>query len=379
MDEVFNHGLPDNPYNKHAWILGKPEIGDRVWIGAFCLIDGLHAPLKIGRGTDVSSGAQILTHTTVNRCISERRYPDVDVAPTEIGEFCFIGTNAVILKGSKIGHHSVIGAGAVVPENSVISPYSLVVGVPAKVIGSSKRFLAKMEKESLSIVIPAYNEKDTVEYVVKEATKAANDLKIPYEIVLIDDGSKDGTGKIIDRLAKTKFIHAVHHKQNRGFTGAMRSAFYSASKHLVFLAPADGQFNFKELKNFVNSIRGYDVAIGYRIENEEPFSRKLNSKLFHLLCRYLFGIKFKEISTVSMWRRRVLESIQVESEDRSAMILPELISKAINKKYRFTEVGIHWGLRRGGQAKGAGIKTILRTLMGMIVLWYKTHYNLGRG
>src|SRR5258708_39836512 len=104
MDE-FDHGIESNKYNKHAWIVGKPEIGDQVWIGAFCLIDALYAPLKIGRGTNIASGAQVLSHSTVRRCLSERRYGLVDFSPTEIGEFCFIGANAVILRGSKIGHH----------------------------------------------------------------------------------------------------------------------------------------------------------------------------------------------------------------------------------------------------------------------------------
>lgn len=367
--EEFDHGLPNNKYNKHAWIAGNPEIAENVWIGAFCLIDSLYAPLKIGRGVNVSSGAQILTHSTVRRCVSEKRYAQIESAPTEIGEFCFIGTNAVVLKGSKVGHHSVIGAGAVVAENSVIPPYSLVVGVPAKVIGSSKKFLKNVENESLSVVIPAYNERDTVEDVVEDATKVLKALKINYEIVLVDDGSTDGTGKIIDRLVKKdRSVRAIHHKLNRGFTGAMRTAFASARKHLVFLAPADGQFDFNQLKSFIDAIRGYDVAIAYRVKNEEPFSRKLNSLLFHFLCRTLLDIHFKEISTVSMWRRRVVESIKIESDDRSAMMLPELIHKAVKQKYKFIEVPIIWKLRRGGEAKGAGIQTIVKTLIGMFRL-----------
>lgn len=369
--EEFDHGIPNNPYNKHAWIVGNPEIADDVWIGAFCLIDALYAPLKIGRGVQISSGAQILTHSTVKRTVSERFFGDIESAPTQIGDFCFIGTNAVILKGCQIGHHSVIGAGAVVSENSVIPPYSLVVGIPAKVIGSSKKFLKGVEQESLSVVIPAYNEKDTIEDVVTEAIRELKNLKIDYEIVLIDDGSTDGTSEIIDKLSKVKGVRGVHHGENRGFTGAMRTSFASAKKHLVFLAPADGQFDFRQLKGFVEAIRGYDAAIAYRVKNEEPFSRKFNSKMFHFLCRILFGINFREISTVSMWRRKVLQSVKIDSDDRSAMMLPELIYKAMQKKYKFTQVPIQWRLRRGGEAKGTGLVTITKTLVGMFYLWKK--------
>jgi acetyltransferase-like isoleucine patch superfamily enzyme len=125
--------LPANPYNPHCWIAGKPEIGEGTWIGAFTLIDGLGG-LKIGEGCNISSGAQIYSHSTVRRCVSEGRHPDIDYKATELGDHVFLGANSVILKGAKIGDHSVIGAGAVVLEDSVIPPYSLVAGVPARVV-----------------------------------------------------------------------------------------------------------------------------------------------------------------------------------------------------------------------------------------------------
>ena len=123
--------LPKNPYNPQAWIVGEPKIGDDVWIGAFTLIDG-SGGLEIGRGVNVSCGAQILTHSSARRTVSARQYPDVDRAPTVIGDHVFIGANAVILMGSMIGAHSIVGAGAVVTEGSTFPPHSLIVGVPAK-------------------------------------------------------------------------------------------------------------------------------------------------------------------------------------------------------------------------------------------------------
>lgn len=131
------HGIPANPYNPHAWIIGSPKIGEGTWIGAFCLIDGLGG-LEIGKWCDISSGAHILTHSTVKRCISERKYNQVDKSPVVIGDHVFIGENATVLRGSEIGHHSVIGAGAVVKENSKIPPYSLVAGVPARIVRNIK-------------------------------------------------------------------------------------------------------------------------------------------------------------------------------------------------------------------------------------------------
>jgi len=134
-------------YNPHCWIIGNPQIGEGVWIGAFTLIDA-QGGLKIGKGTDISSGAHIITHSTVWRCLTERRFPVNERAPVEIGDFCFVGENATILRGSKIGHHSVIGAGAVVTEFSEIPPYSLVMGVPAKVIRNIHEEVEKKARDA---------------------------------------------------------------------------------------------------------------------------------------------------------------------------------------------------------------------------------------
>lgn len=133
MEKPAAKPLPPNPYNPFCWVAGEPEIGEGTWIGAFTLIDGLGG-LKIGRGCNVSSGAQILSHSTVRRCVTERKFPDVDCKRTEIGDFVFVGANAVIQMGARIGDHSVIGAGAVVLEDTVVPPYSLVAGVPARIV-----------------------------------------------------------------------------------------------------------------------------------------------------------------------------------------------------------------------------------------------------
>jgi len=126
------HHLPANSYNPHAWIVGDPSIGEDCWIGAFTVIDG-SGGLTIGRGCDISSGAQIYSHSTVDRALSEG-VQDIRRRPTVIGDHCHVGAGAIILMGSTIGHHSVIGAGAVVLEGTQAPPYSRLVGNPASVV-----------------------------------------------------------------------------------------------------------------------------------------------------------------------------------------------------------------------------------------------------
>ena len=132
------HGFPENPYNPHAWIIGDPEIGERCWIGAFTVLDG-SGGLTIGAGCDISCGAHIYTHSTVHRTISERSHPEPDRQPTRIGAHCHVGANAIILMGCDIGDHSIVGAGAVVREGTVVPPWSVVVGVPARIIADGAR------------------------------------------------------------------------------------------------------------------------------------------------------------------------------------------------------------------------------------------------
>jgi len=138
-----DHGIPPNKYNPHAWILGDPKIGEGTWIGAFTLIDAKHAPLKIGKGCDISSGAQILTHSTATRCVTERRYDKIDAKPVIIEDYVFVGTNAVILMGATIGHHSIVAAGCVIPEDMNVPPYSLVAGIPGKIKKNIKKEIEK--------------------------------------------------------------------------------------------------------------------------------------------------------------------------------------------------------------------------------------------
>ena len=134
------HHLPANRFNPHAWIVGDPEIGNDVWIGAFTVVDG-SGGLTIGSGCDISAGVHIYSHSTVERCVSDGARP-IRRAATKIGRNVHIGANAVVLMGADIGDYCVVGAGAVVTEGTVAPPHSVLVGVPARVIENAARRFA---------------------------------------------------------------------------------------------------------------------------------------------------------------------------------------------------------------------------------------------
>jgi acetyltransferase-like isoleucine patch superfamily enzyme len=122
-------GLPANPYNPHAWLIGDPDIGPGTWIGAFTVIDG-SGGLVIGAGCDISCGVQIYTHSSVRRCVSGRRFTEVERQATRIGDRVFLGANAVVNMGVTIGDEAVVAAGAVVTRD--VAARTVVAGVPAR-------------------------------------------------------------------------------------------------------------------------------------------------------------------------------------------------------------------------------------------------------
>lgn len=126
-------GLPENPYNPHAWVIGDPAIGDGTWIGAFTIIDG-SGGLVIGQGCDISSGVHIYTHSSARRCVSGRRFDEVERQPVHIGDRVFIGANAVVNMGVTIGDEAVVGAGAVVTRD--VPARTVVAGVPARPVAT---------------------------------------------------------------------------------------------------------------------------------------------------------------------------------------------------------------------------------------------------
>ena len=140
------HHLPPNPYNPHAWFVGEPEIAEGCWIGAFAVIDG-SGGLRIGRGCDISAGAQIYSHSTVRRVVSERSRP-IERAMTVVGDYVHIGAGAVVLMGANIGHHCVVAAGAVVPQFMQVPAWSVVAGVPGVIRPDAARRYAAAESDS---------------------------------------------------------------------------------------------------------------------------------------------------------------------------------------------------------------------------------------
>jgi glycosyltransferase involved in cell wall biosynthesis len=225
---------------------------------------------------------------------------------------------------------------------------------------------------SLTIAIPAYNEEESLPEVITKAVAAAKTNVPVYEILIVDDGSTDKTGAIADIYAKEhRWVKVVHHPKNQGFSGAIKTCYKKSTKELIFLLPADGQIDASDVKLFLNAVDTADVVVGYREHNPEPLFRRFNSRVFHTLYRMLFGVRLREISTSILWRKTVIDKINITAMPRSALIEPEVVYKAWAMGFRFAQIPIPYYPRSGGSPKGANPLMIAATFIELLRLRYQ--------
>src|SRR3989344_4618060 len=133
-----------------------------------------------------------------------------------------------------------------------------------------------MSIDSLSVFFPCTNEEGNVEDSVRKAEVILKRLKLKYEIIIVDDGSRDKTGQIADNLAEENVnIRVIHHNKNLGYGEALKSGFYGAKYDTIVYTDGDGQFDFSEVNKFLEKIKDNDLVIGYRIKRRDPFFRIL--------------------------------------------------------------------------------------------------------
>ena len=215
-------------------------------------------------------------------------------------------------------------------------------------------------KYSLSVFYPCYNEQDNVRRVVGEALAVLPALVDDFEIILVDDGSTDRTGEIVDELAAgDERISAVHHPVNRGYGAALQSGFRAATKELVFYTDGDGQFDIAELDKLLDLIDQYDIVSGRRCNRQDNFVRRLNAWLWGRLVTWVLGFRCRDVdSAFKLYRREVFERIEMKST--GALIDAEILARAIRAGYTLTEVPVGHRPRLAGQSTGAKLSVILR-------------------
>ena len=224
----------------------------------------------------------------------------------------------------------------------------------------------------LSIFFPFWNEENNIQKVVKDAIPVAEKHAHKWEIIMVDDGSKDKTGEIAERLvSENKNLRLVTLHPNRGYGAALKAGFEHAQYKYVVFTDGDMQFDFSELDKFVEKITSADMVIGFRKQRRDQkiFKRLLLMNLLKIWDFILFGFHFKDIDCgFKMFTRRALDEI-IPLRSEGAMITTEILAKAKRKKLKIVQVGVEHYPRQFGEQTGANLFVIIRAVLESLTLW----------
>jgi glycosyltransferase involved in cell wall biosynthesis len=215
---------------------------------------------------------------------------------------------------------------------------------------------------SLSIVIPAYNEEANVVAAVEEVSRVAQTLGTDYEILLVNDGSRDRTGEIAraELAPRIPNFRLVEHFPNRGYGGALQAGFAAATKDLIALTASDQQFKFSEITLLLEKLTpDMTLVSGWRVHRQDNFIRRLNGRGWNTVVMLLFGRTIHDIDCgFKVFRREALKHIYIESN--GAMIDTEMLAELKARGYRMTDVPVTHLPRMAGSPTGANLKVIFR-------------------
>ncbi len=221
----------------------------------------------------------------------------------------------------------------------------------------------------LSVFLPSHNEEANVERVVRGYLAALPKFADDYEVIVVDDGSKDRTGEIADRLAAgNPHVRVVHHEVNRGYGGAVTSGIRAAKMPYVVLSDGDGQFDPNDVGKLTAFVPEYDVVAGRRSHRADNLLRKLNGKAWTILVRALLGVGITDIDCgFKLFKREFLERIELHA--RGAMISTELMARLAGLGARVREVEVTHLPRTAGEQSGANFKVVARAFKELFALY----------
>jgi glycosyltransferase involved in cell wall biosynthesis len=224
--------------------------------------------------------------------------------------------------------------------------------------------------DSLSIFFPCYGDWGTIASLVALSDIVARELTPDYEIIVVNDCSPDHAQVILDELAaRFPRFRCVRHETNRGYGGALRSGFATATKDFVFYTDGDAQYDVRELRLLWEKRSGADLVNGYKIARNDPLHRKIVGKSYQYFVRAAFGLK--DIRDVDcdfrLIRRRVFEKIELTKD--SGLITVELSTKIQHSGCRIAEVPVHHFHRMHGRSQFFNFPRVAKVLWGMLGLW----------
>jgi len=222
--------------------------------------------------------------------------------------------------------------------------------------------------QSLSVFFPCYNEEANVEKTTLAALRTGRRICDDLEVIIVNDGSRDRTGEIAERLAaEHREVRAVHNKPNQGYGGALQRGFREATKDWVFYTDGDGQFDFEEIDSLLPLLQRYDIVSGYRLDRRDSLVRKINAFAWTSLVNVVFRLWLRDIDCAfKLYPRRLFDEIEMKS--KGALIDAEILARAKLLGYTIGQVGVHHYPRTAGEQTGANLRVILRAFKELFVL-----------
>ena len=228
-------------------------------------------------------------------------------------------------------------------------------------------------KHSLSVIMPAHNEEAAIAGTVHGVVNTLKAWVPDFEVIVVNDGSKDRTRSIVEEIAASdQHVGLINHTVNQGYGAALVSGFEAITKDLVFFMDSDGQFDIADLERFFAFIDEYDAVLGYRIDRQDTWVRKLNAWGWKMLVRLVFGLRVGDIDCAfKLYPGKFFHEHRLET--RGAMINAEILYKFTRAGYTYTQLGVRHLPRRGGRATGAKPAVIARAFREMFTYARKWH------
>lgn len=232
-----------------------------------------------------------------------------------------------------------------------------------------------MKIKSLSIFFPAYNDSKSIPRLIDTANLVAKDITDDYEVLVINDGSKDDTKNILEKLQKRyRNLKVIHHSKNLGYGAALASGFRNSKKEWIFYTDGDGQYDPKELLFLLKNRKSdIDVVNGYKLRRSDNFVRKILGYLYNFFIHLLYPIPISDIDCdFRLIRGSKIKNVKLNS--RGGSICLELVLKLQKNGARFAEVGVHHYEREHGHSQIFNIKNIFRMFFDNCIFYFQYHF-----
>jgi glycosyltransferase involved in cell wall biosynthesis len=226
---------------------------------------------------------------------------------------------------------------------------------------------------SLSVFFPAYNDAPSLPGLVRKTFAVLERHVADYEVIVVNDGSQDNTGEVLEQLLRefSPHLRVETHARNRGYGGALRTGFASAAREFVFYTDGDSQYDVEDLPRLLEAATpSTGLVNGYKLERHDPAHRVWIGAVYNFSARLLFRIRIRDIDCdYRLIRRTLIEKIHLTST--SGAICVELVRRLELSGCEVKEVGVHHYPRLYGRSQFFRLRSLAVTFYQLLRLWVR--------